>query len=412
MKKLTFLFFLIVLFSISCENKLKDDKKSEKTFSQLKSAISEGNNSFAFSIFKKITSNETEGSNVFISPLSMYFALALAGNGSAGETEAAFNKVLGFDDTINQTFCQAIADVYSDLIPNNDNVTVEIANSLWPAINFPIKDNYISQSKEYFKAEVKPVDFGNPETVNVINGWIEDKTHGKIQKMLSYIPGYTPLLLVNAIYFKGKWKFEFADSSNYDGTFSKTDGSQSNATFMRQSAILDYYSNSIFSSIKLPYNDTNFCMTILLPDKNHNTNEVIANLSDENWKSWNAGYRKEQVNVTIPKFKYSFGTRNISSELIDLGLGIAFSGQADFSKITDSHIQIDQVLHKAYMEVNEEGTEAAAATVISFSVTACLDCEEPQVINFVADKPFVFIISEVKSQTILFTGLMNSPVIE
>jgi serpin B len=398
----------ILLFSNCSKSDNEDSKKTNKDLVAVKSAIVDANNSFALNIFKSVCANDSQPTNVFISPMSIYYALSLTGMGARSETFNAFQTTLGQEGFDRQTMLDAIAGLYNDIIPTDNKVTVEIANSVWPKEGFPINQGYIDTARLYFKADVQNLDYSSPEAVNILNTWIEEKTNGKIQKMLSVLPSDIVLALVNAIYFKGDWKYQFDDTSNYSGSFLKEDGSQEEVTFMKQRADFNFTENSIFSSIQMPYIDSNYYMVVLLPNAGSNTDDIISQLDDENWANWMNSFSYQKVNVVFPKFKYSYGTRELNQELKDLGLSVAFSDMADFSGITERSVKIDQVLHKAFIEVNEKGSEAAAATVVTIIETSVNPNDNPEK-YFNADHPFVFAICEKKSNSILFMGKLAYP---
>lgn len=372
----------------------------------LKSDIVESNNSFSFNIFNEIVSNEATDKNVFISPLSMYYALSMAGNGANGDTYLAFSDVLGWDSYEKQSVLNSMKVLFDELIPNNPEVVVEIANSLWPNENFYVKEDFISESQNYFNAEVKTLNFLAPGAVDLINDWIADKTDDKITDMLDQISPDAVLYIINAIYFNAIWKYQFEDTSNYQAPFLKIDDTHQDVTFMQQKAPLKYLYTDDFSSVKLPYVDSNYIMTVYLPNQGSSTNSFLEEFTAQNWKLWNDSFEYKDVTLSLPKFKFVFGTRLINKELIDLGLGIAFSpALADFSNITDQQIFISRVLHKAFVEVNEEGTEAAAATIIEFENTSI----EPNQVTLSINRPFIFTITEEKSQSLLFMGRVAFP---
>jgi serpin B len=397
----------VILFS-NCSKFDTENSKTNKDLVAVKSAIVDANNIFALNIFKSVCANDSLSTNVFISPMSIYYALSLTGMGARSETFNAFQATLGQEGFDRQTMLDAIAGLYNDIIPADNKVTVEIANSIWPKEGFPINQGYIDTARLYFKADVQNLDYSSPDAVNILNNWIEEKTHGKIQKMLSELPSDVVMALVNAIYFKGDWKYQFDDTSNYSGSFLKEDGSQEEVTYMKQRADFNYTENSMFSSIKMPYVDSNYCMVILLPNAGKTTGDILAQLNDENWSDWMNSYSYQKVNVAFPKFKYSYGTRELNQELKDMGLSVAFSDMADFSGITDRSVKIDQVLHKAFIEVNEKGSEAAAATVVTIIETTAGPGENKEK-YFEANHPFVFTICEKKSNSILFIGKLAYP---
>jgi serpin B len=404
--KIYILLFLFIALLTSCD-KNNSTIADEPVITELKAALIKSNNNFSIDIFKEIVGNEDADKNVFISPLSMYYALSMAGTGSANLTKQEFVNVLGWANKTDEEILTSMQELYQSLMPNDSNsVSLEIANSLWSRQGAPIKETYKSKTKEYFDAEVRELDFSSAEAVHIINSWIEVKTNNKIVDMLDYIPADAFMYLINAVYFKGSWKYEFKTEDNINESFYKADGSTINVDYMRQKTNLKYYANAVFTSVKLPYTDTNFYMTFLVPNYNISINDLMAQMTIENWNNWNTQYKTEEVTVTLPKFNYEFGTRLINDELKALGLADAFTETADFSKITDNEIFISRVLHKAFIEVNEKGSEAAAATIVEMIETSAGPNE---IYNLTANKPFIFAICHEKTNTLMFVGKVAVP---
>jgi serpin B len=407
MKNLIAISLLMGLVLMGCQ-KPENNSPSIKDNADpiLKAAIVEQNNSFSVDIFKQIIKNEEEQKNVFISPMSMYYALGMACIGAVGETNHEFKSLLGWQNQTDSSILIAMKSLYSDISPVNEGITFEVANSLWQRLGFPIKDSYKSQVAEYFDAEVSELDFDNPQSVDVINNWIEEKTHDRIQDMLDAISPDAIMYLINAIYFKADWKCQFDEAENRTMTFTKSDNQTTDVTFMRQKGTFRYQKNEYCTSIALPYIDSSYSMLMLLPNSQVGMNGFMEQLTLENWKQWKSQMSYQEVEVSIPKFKYDYGTKIINKELQDLGLVKAFNAdEADFSNITDFQIFISRVMHKAFIEINEKGSEAAAATIIEFETTS----EGPGALSFTADRPFVFAIVHEKSNSVLFIGKVAYP---
>ncbi|MBI9068770.1 MAG: serpin family protein [Salinivirgaceae bacterium] len=405
MKNIVILTLLALFILPACDKTSNNIKPEEEKPNPFKAAIVEQNNNFSLEIFKEITGNEESNTNIFISPLSMYYALSMAATGSATETKQEFVNLLGWQDKTDEEVLSAIKELSQDLTPSNANVILKIANSLWQRQGAPIKQSYKDQTQEYFDAEVRELDFNSPEAVEVINSWIEVKTNDLIQDMLDQISPDAIMYLINAIYYKADWKYKFDEEDSFEGNFMNANNQEVNATFMTQKTNLDYLSNDLFTSVKLPYIDSNFYMTILLPKDNFSTNDILDQMNSSNWSQWQSEYQLNEVTVTLPRFKYEFGVRNINAELQAMGLVKAFSRtEADFSLISNEQIYISRVLHKAYIEVNEEGSEAAAATIIEIIYTSI-----GEDIIFNANKAFVFTICHKPTNSILFMGKLSEP---
>lgn len=365
-----------------------------------KAALVQQNNRFSLQLFSEITKNETAGTNVFVSPLSMYYALAMAGVGSDTETLKEFEALLGWDNLKQEEVLALMKSIYTELIPDKDKLTLAIANSLWQRNGFPVFDSYTDTVHKYFDAEIHSLDFNNQQAVAIINAWIENKTQGLITDMLDQISPDALMYLINAIYFKGDWKYAFEPDDNLQAPFYQADGSSVLAIYMNQKTYLNYLKNDLFTSVQLPYSDSSYCMTLILPDTAVGIDGLLQVLITENWGSWAKAYQMSTVTVLLPKFKFAYGLRNINQELNDLGLVSAFNPiAADFSKISDRQINISRVLHKAFIEVNEQGSEAAAATAVEFEYTSIGD-----ELLLTLNRPFVFAIEHKPTQTLLFLG--------
>jgi len=335
----------------------------------------------------------------------MYYALSMAGVGSDTETRSEFNALLGWENQSENEVLTSMKGLYTELMPPTNKVKLTIANSLWQKMGAPIKVEYKNLVAEYFDAEVRELDFANPESVNIINSWIEVKTNNLIQDMLDAISPDAIMYLINAIYFKGDWKYVFDTEDNFQAPFYKADGNNEMVTYMHQKTYLNHLQNDNFALVQLPYSDSNYCMTLLLPNENTTTNDLLTQLNSQNWKSWSTALQMDEVEISLPKFKYKFGTRNINSELQTMGLLKAFNAnEADFSKISDIQIYISRVLHQAFIEVNEQGSEAAAATILEFENTSIGND-----VKLVFNKPFIYAIEHKPTQSILFIGKVAFP---
>jgi serpin B len=404
MRTISIILLAVFLINFTGCSESETDSNGNTPLSGTKAAIIESNNDFAFNIFNALIENDDPGTNLFISPLSMYYALSMAANGAKGETYNAFKQTLGYNSEM-KGMLQDIKSLYEQLIVNDDKLIVEIANSLWTDQSFKVKEKYKTELTDYFYAAAQSLDFGAQESVDIINDWIEDKTHGKIQNMLNAISPDEILFLINAIYFKGDWQYSFNKDDNMQLAFHKEDGASTEVEFMNQRVDISYLKKGTFSAIKLPYTDTNYFMTIFLPSGNKTTDDVLDILNSDSWNRIQSEFVKQEVSLSIPKFKFEYGVREISKELKEMGLSIAFSDYADFSGISDLGLAISRVLHKSYIDVNEKGSEAAAATIVGIELTSM----NPEQITFAADHPFIFTISERTTNTILFMGKVSEP---
>jgi serpin B len=226
--------------------------------------------------------------------------------------------------------------------------------------------------------------------------------------MLDFIPSDAVMYLINAIYFNATWKYEFEKGDTYQGDFNLADGAKHQADYMRVSGNFQYTSNEDFTAVELPYGDSTFSMVVMLPSPEKEVSDLVAILDGAHWDSWFDDSRFTGVQVDLPKFKYDF-KELLNEPLIDLGLGVAFSEvEADFTRINpEGNLFISRVIHQTFIDVQEEGTEAAAATIVEISFTSSGGGGSP--INFKADKPFLYLIKENSTGTIVFIGKVGKP---
>jgi len=398
-----------VLFLMpSCEtsNPVPQDKEPNKIELNKKSAeILQADRQFAFELFKEVYGG-TEEDNLMISSLSASYALGMTYNGAAGNTREAFRQVLHFDDLTDQEVNESYQDLMSQLVTLDDQVQFSIANSIWYKLGYTILQDFISTNQEYFDAAVEELDFSDPGAKDIINGWIEEKTNDKIKDMLDYIPGNAVMYLVNAIYFNATWKYQFDPEETFQDNFILEGGGLHPSDFMQVEGAFNYTSQGDFTAVELPYGDSAFSMVVLLPEPGITLDALVGNLDAESWESWFSSSYPTNVLIELPKFKYGFKSL-LNDPLIDLGLGVAFNeGAADFSRITPGgNLFISRVIHQTFIDVNEEGTEAAAATIVEM-----LESSIPSgPISFRADRPFLYVIKENSTGALLFMGKVGKP---
>lgn len=288
------------------------------------------------------------------------------------------------------------------------DVVFEIANAIYYADGFSVKPDFLNINKTVYDAKVEKLNFGSSSAVKTINSWVAEKTHDKITKIIDQLNPLDRMVLLNAIYFNGIWTNKFDEKGTHLLNFNKTNGSNVEVPMMKKEEKLDYSTNSLFSAIKMPYGKGQYNMIVMLPAEGKNSKDVINSLSATNWKNWMKGFEtKNPVVVTMPRFKFAFETK-LNSVLTEMGMIKAFQPKiADFSKISDEDLYISSAIHKSFIDVNENGTEAAAVTSITFTTTSVGN--EPPKTYFNVDKPFVFAITEKDTDAILFIGEVQNP---
>jgi len=369
-------------------------------------ALVKAGESFGFELLREIVSAEND-TNVFISPLSVSMALAMTYNGANGATEEAMQQTLGLAGLsraqVNESFLSLI-ELLSQLDPK---VQFLIANSIWYRQGYTVLPEFVSLNQKYFQAEVNGLDFNDPGAPAVINGWVDLHTQGKIDKIIDQIGRDVMMYLINAIYFKGTWSYEFKKESTTDDWFAQDSSRKLPCKMMRQSNDFSYFENESLQAIDLPYGDGQFSMTVFLPKVNTSVDALIASLDEAKWAEWTAAFHKATGVLYLPRFKLEWELV-LNDVLKAMGMSVAFGSQADFSRMMQGvQLFISMVKHKTFVKVDEEGTEAAAVTVVEMSRTSAGGPSAEFVMR--VDRPFLFMIREHHSQTVLFVGKIVAP---
>jgi serpin B len=289
------------------------------------------------------------------------------------------------------------------LVGLDPKVKCQIANSIWHRDDMIFEQSFVNLNKKYFDALVSGLDFNDPNAKNIINAWVDQNTNGKIKEIVERINRDDVMFLINAIYFKGIWKYQFDEKQTSDALFTLPDNSQIPCKMMAQTGEFQYFANVQFQAIDLPYGDELFRMVVILPTASVDIDELILELDQNQWNQWLGSFQKEKGTIFLPRFKLEYKLK-MNDVLIALGMGVAFSGSADFTRMYRSRsLKISEVNHKSFVEVNEEGTEATAVTSVVIDRTSTS--------GFVmrVDRPFVFAIRENHSGTILFIGKIVDP---
>jgi len=413
-KKLNlFVVFSIGICSLQCSRSpVSTVNNSPRELSLAEKSLVESDNKFGLKLFKEIVREEKD-SNVFISPLSVSMALGMTYNGANGSTQEAMQKTLELSgltiEEVNESY-NSLIELLTGLDPK---VQFQIANSIWYRENISVKEEFVNLCKKYFDALVKGLDFNEPNAAKIINTWVDENTNGKIKQIVDDpINPLIVMFLINAIYFKGTWTYEFEKDQTTDDWFTLPDGTRKLCKMMEQKNEFRYFENDAFQAVDLPYGDGDFSMTIFLPTYGTDVDSLIAEFDQENLNSWLSSFSNDSGVLYLPKFKLEYELK-LNDALKALGMEITFTpGQADFTKMMHGvrvgDLWIDKVKHKTFVEVNEEGTEAAAVTSVGIMTTSI----DPSRFWMRVDRPFVFMIRENLSQTILFIGKIVEPVLE
>jgi serpin B len=394
-----FLLLALVLMAVQCK---KDNLGPGIEFScddnPATCELTAANGDFAIALFKQMNSEEPDG-NIFISPFSISTALTMTVNGAAGQTFDDMRNTLEIGGlemaSVNESYKQLL-----EVIPGLDPQTkVKLANSIWPKLDYPVLESFLEINANYFNSEVVPVDFKDPNVVKQVNKWIEDHTDGLLKETLSSLPPDVVMLLINAIYFKGTWQTEFDPDNTHKANFYANTGAQEVDMMHIPESDFPYFQNDLFQAIDLPYGDSIFSMTVFLPKDGQTVGNVIDALTPDTYQQWLNSFQTGPVSLYLPKFKMEY-KKELKRTLSDMGMEVAFTPIADFTKMIDGGgVMIDDVIHHAFVEVNEKGTEAAAVTVVIIVETSA---GQVPVMN--VNRPFVFVIRDNKTNSILFMG--------
>ncbi len=368
------------------------------------------NTRFAFNLFRELVAEELD-KNIFISPLSISLALAMTYNGAEGTTKDAMAETLNFGNMS----LDEINDAYSNLIESLENadqaVQLLFGNSVWMKKEFEplVKASFTDRITTWYNGETFTRDFGNPQTVSEINGWVDKRTQGTIKKIIEELDPELVMLLINAIYFKGEWIVEFDEAATQKQDFFLPEGTAMQVDMMSTSGNFSYYSGENCQVARLPYGRDKIAMYVFLPNEGISLDSFMASLNQTTHDEYISKLRSRgNLIIKLPKFKVEYGVKRLNNVLKKLGMQIAFEPyEADFSGIASTapeNLYISFVDHKAVVEVNEKGTEAAAVTDVGIGLTSI----QPS-LSFVVNRPFFFEIRDDRSGSVLFMGRILSP---
>ena len=370
-----------------------------RALSVAETEIIRASNRFAFDLLAQVNRPDE---NLFLSPLSASMALGMTMNGAAGETWNQMRDVLGFGSLAQEEINASYKSLLELLVDLDPTVETAIGNSVWTRQGFPVHSDFLDTVREAFDAEVAELDFASPAASVRINEWVKAATNGRIEDIVpAVIPDIVIMYLINAIYFKGPWTSQFDPSDTRSEPFHLDDGSTRTVPLMTLREELPYQESSRFQAVDIPYGGRAFAMTVLLPQQGLSVDTLAATLNAGKWEDIADAFHDTDVELFLPRFRMGY-ERRLNDDLAAVGMVDAFDHRADFTRLSPvAGLFISEVRQKSWVEVNEEGTEAAAATVVSIAESA--------VPVFRADRPFLFFIRERLSGTILFAGKLASP---
>ncbi len=417
--KILYLLLAVSMLASACGNStaMAESSKSREMNPNIPGAdlstLVDGNNTFALDIYRSLRS---ENGNLILSPFSMSLALAMTYAGARGETESQMADVLHFTQpqaTLHPAFNAldlALEKKPLTLDKDQEPMTLNLANSVWAEQTFPFQQDFLDTIALNYGAGVRLVDFKNQfePARKDINNWVEDETKNKIKDLLpaGSLNADTRMVLVNAIYFKADWLNQFDANSTYDAKFNLLDGSQSDVKMMSNHDFIPYYAGDGFQAVELSYAGETAAMDIILPDEG-NFESFESSFNKEVYDAMISGFQPKSVSLGLPKFSFTKDF-SLSDTLKGMGMPDAFDGNAaDFSGMTGKKdLFVSNVIHKAFVAVDEKGTEAAAATAVTMELAGAA---MPDVV-FTADRPFIFIIRDTVNGQILFMGRVLNPV--
>jgi serine protease inhibitor len=369
----------------------------------------EAQTKFSFNLFSALQ-KQTPNKNLFISPISISQAIAMLYNGASGETQKAIGSTLTLGDLSLEDFNASSEDLGKTLEYYDPGVQLSTANSIWTNQNTPIKPDFLSRNRRFYRAKVESLDFTNPQSVKTINNWVKRNTQGKIEGIVEELKESDKLLLVNATYFKGAWTKPFNPELTKAQDFATPDGKKT-VQMMDQQGSYRYFETDDLQAIALPYGKRRLNLYVLLPKDGKTIADLLPLLTqnaetDGLTSDWTRQFASNPGRIQLPRFKME-SKLNLETPLTTLGMGIAFTPKADFSNLSDRSSQIDQVLHKTFVEVNEVGTEAAAVTSIGIRTTSAEMPKSPFTMK--VDRPFLCILRDDQTGAILFMGAIVNP---
>ncbi len=406
MRSISLFLVTLSLCFLSCKDfGTAPEKQEVRQLTELEKRLVQTSNQFGFNLLRTVNQSEA-GKDVFISPLSVSMALGMTLNGANGTTQEAIRTTLGFSEMtmeeINKTY-YALMQLLRNLDPK---VQFKIANSIWHRLDFSVEQEFVETNRRYFEAAVKGLNFSSPDASRTMNSWVEANTNGKIKTIVpNPIPSYIVMYLINAIYFKGTWTYQFDRTKTIDAPFFLPDGTTKPAKLMQLRTTLPYVETATYQAIELPYGDSLFNMIVVLPKRGESPETFANSLSQDSWNVLRTSLHAQLGRVFLPKFKLEF-EKLLNDQLKAMGMEVAFDAdRADFTKIHRAGgLFISEVKHKTFVQVDEEGTEAAAVTSVEIGRTST-----PPEFLMRVDRPFFFAITERHSGTLLFVGKIVEP---
>ena len=356
-------------------------------------------NAFTFDLLRAVRKH-TDKANVFISPLSVGMALNMTLGGAAGTTADEMRTALhesGYSQADINAYSKRLREV---LLKADPQTTIGIANSIWYHQGATVKAPFLDANRTYYDAEVQALDFSSPSATATINGWCARKTNNKIKEIVKQVDPTTFMYLINAVYFKGAWTTRFEKKNTHSADFRRADGSTQTVQMMRQAYSFNYAKDELGQYLEMNFGNDAFSMVVMLPDEGRTTRDMITAMNSNRWEATIKRMSPKAIALILPRFKAECDYQLQEGILPDLGMRLPFSNAANFSGITNAPLFISTIIHKTFIDVNEYGAEAAAATINDMVGSSDPD----QYKDFTVDRPFLFVIREKSTGVILFIG--------
>lgn len=403
----TLILVCLFVFLVSCANDEEEAVDISSVEDEQIEEMSAANNALGFSTLTTLHEDKENEDNIFVSPTSLYSALLLAYNGADGETKEDFAELLDITEWTDEEVNEAMYVLSDRLLKETEEIEVTSANSLWLSDTYTFQADYKEAMKTYFDARIEAIDKTDDASTDKINNWVQEETDDKIEAIIEPpLQSNFVALLVNVLYFNGNWQFEFPEERTNDDTFYGID-KEIEIPFMQLEEELAYMKNDDVEAVQLPYGEGEMMMEVYVPDEDENMTDFIASTLPEQWEDWHGEFEKRTGTIHMPKFELEYDIV-LNDALKTLGLEHAFSDQADFSSLVEESdaLRISEVKQKTFLDVNETGTEAAAATSVEIEETSLVIDEA---FDMHIDRPFVFTITDSETDAILFLGKIEDP---
>lgn len=372
------------------------------------SKVTAADSRFAFKMLSKLN-DQAQGANVFFSPAGVSWCLSMVWNGAQGKTREEMTSALEFNGLGPEDINRSYMDWRNSYGKPDANVTLQIANSIWARRGLGFRPEFLQINQRFFQAEVSELNFSDPASVNTINGWVQSKTNGKIDRIIDSIDSSSAMFLINAIYFNGKWTHQFNAAQTTQDAFTTAANAKKRVPMMRRHGTFKYFEQPEFQAVSLPYGDGRLSLYLFLPAQKISLAQLHQSLTFDNWKDWMKHFEDTEGDLALPRFKITYEA-TLNDALKALGMQSAFSpDQANLGAMLQNsrNAYISKVKHKAFIDLNEQGTEAAAATSTEIQIVSMP--VPSHTFHMVVDRPFFFAIRDNLSGSLLFLGSIKDP---